>query len=229
MSTMFFISLFDFFLPRFCPGCKQKLSAEQKYICDDCINSIPLATNSLIKIEYQRKFSDKKLISGFTAPFIFENDKELQHIIHSIKYSKKFAVGNRLGEIIAEIRGDEIKTWRIDFIVPVPLHHLKKANRGYNQSFYIAKGLGKSLNIPVNQSILKRVKFTQTQTALSLVERQENIGDAFKVKKTKTVKGKNILIIDDVITTGATLNECARILKEVGANKIYASSSAIAE
>ncbi|MCH8942113.1 MAG: ComF family protein [Bacteroidetes bacterium] len=172
---------------------------------------------------------DRKLISGFTTHYIFENDKELQHIIHSIKYSNKFAVGKRLGEMIAEIRGNEIKTWNIDLIVPVPLHHLKKANRGYNQSFYIAKGLGKSLNIPVNQSILKRVKFTQTQTTLTLVERQENVGNAFKVKKTKLVEGKNILIIDDVITTGATQNECAKVLKEDGANKIYACATAIAE
>lgn len=229
MSTKFFISLFDFFLPRFCPGCKQKLSVKQKYICDDCINSISLATNSLIKIEYRRKFLDRKLISGFTTPYIFENDKELQHIIHSIKYSNKFAVGKRLGEMIAEIRGNEIKTWEIDLIVPVPLHHLKKANRGYNQSFYIAKGLGKSLNIPIKQNLLKRVKFTQTQTALSLVERQENVGDAFKVKNTKPVKGKNILIFDDVITTGATINECAKVLKNAGADKLYACSTAVAE
>ncbi len=229
MSNKFFISLFDFFLPRFCPGCKQKLSVEEKYICDVCISSISLAANSLIKIEFERKFSEKKLISGFTTPFIFEKDKELQHIIHSIKYSNKFAIGKRLGEMIAEIRGNEIKTWNINLIVPVPLHHLKKVNRGYNQAFYIAKGLSKCLNIPVSQSILERVKFTQTQTALTLTERQENVGDAFKVKKIKPVEGKNILIIDDVITTGATVSACAKVLKEVGANKLYACSTAVAE
>jgi len=109
MSNKFFISLFDFFLPRFCPGCKQKLSVEEKYICDVCIGSISLATNSLIKIEFERKFSKKKLISDFTTPFIFEKDKELQHIIHSIKYSNKFAIGKRLGEMIAEICGNEMK------------------------------------------------------------------------------------------------------------------------
>ena len=215
MSNNFFISLFDFFLPRFCPGCNQKLSTEEKYICDDCISSISLAANSLIKIEFERKFSEKKLISGFTTPFVFEKDKELQNIIHSIKYSNKFAVGKRLGEIIADKCGEEIKSWSIDLIAPVPLHQLKKVNRGYNQSFYIAKGLGKSLNIKVSQRLLKRIKFTQTQTALSLVERQENVGNAFKVRKIRLVKGKNILIIDDVITTGATVNECAKVLKEI--------------
>jgi len=229
MLNNFLISFFDFFLPRFCPACEKKLLPEEKYICNVCINHISSASNSLIKIEYERKFSNKNLISGFTTPFVFEKDKELQHIIHSIKYSNKFAIGKRLGEIIAEKCGEEIKSWKIDFIVPVPLHHLKKAKRGYNQSFYLSKGLGKGLNIPVEQNVLKRAKFTQTQTALSLVERQENVGDAFKARKIKLVKDKNILIIDDVITTGATVNECARVLKKAGANKLYACSSAIPE
>ena len=229
MLSNFFISFFDFFLPRFCPACKQKLSTEEKYICDVCINSISPAMNSLIIMEFERKFSEKKLVSGFTTPFIFEKDKELQHIIHSIKYSNKFAVGKRLGDIIADKCGREIISWNIDLISPVPLHQLKKVNRGYNQSFYLAKGLGKSLNIKVSQRLLKREKFTQTQTALTLMERQENVGNAFKIRKKGIVKGKNILIIDDVITTGATVNECARVLKEAGANKIYVCSSAIAE
>ncbi len=228
MSNKFFISLFDFFLPRFCPGCKQKLSVEQKYVCDDCIRSISLATNSLIKIEFERKFSEKKLVSGFTTPFVFEKDKELQHIIHSVKYSNKFAIGKKLGEIIAEKCSEEIKFWNLDLIVPVPLHHLKKSERGYNQSFYIAEGLGKALNVPVAQNILKRTKFTQTQTALTLVERQENVDGAFKVKRKHLAAGKNILLIDDVITTGATVNECAKVLKSAGADKIYACSSAVA-
>jgi len=229
MTNNFIISLFDFFLPRFCPGCNKKLSTSERYICDVCINSISLAPNLLIKIEFERKFSKKKLISGFTTPFVFEKDKELQQIIHSIKYSNKFAVGKRLGEIIADKCGEDIKYWTIDLIVPVPLHQLKKVNRGYNQSFYLAKGLGKSLNIKVSQRLLKRIKFTQTQTALSLVERQENVGNAFKARKKRLVKGKNILIIDDVITTGATVNECARVLKNAGAKNIFACSSAVAE
>lgn len=229
MSNNFFISFFDFFLPRFCPACKQKLSADEKYICDVCVSSITQAANSLIKIEYERKFFKKGFVSGFTTPFVFEKDKELQDIIHSIKYSNKFGVGKRLGEIIAEKCGENIQGWNIDLIVPIPLHQLKKVNRGYNQSFYIAKGLGKNLNIKVNQNLLKRIKFTQTQTALTLAERQENVENAFEVRKKLSVKGKKILLVDDVITTGATVNECAKVLTNSGADKVYACSSAIAE
>jgi len=229
MSNIYLTTLFDFFLPRFCPSCKQKLTVKEKYICGVCVNAISLAANSLIKIEFERKFAEKKLISGFITPFVFEKDKELQNIIHSIKYSNKFSVGKRLGELIAEKCKQEINTWSIDLIIPVPLHQLKKVNRGYNQSFYIAKGLGKSLNINVKQNILKRVKFTQTQTALTFTERQGNVENAFKTKKINLINGKNILLVDDVITTGATINECAKVLLEGGAEKIYACSSAIAE
>lgn len=229
MSNNFFKSLFDFFLPRFCPSCKQKLLVNENSICNNCITSIKPADSDLINLEFDRKFVDKKFVSGFITPFVFEKDKELQHIIHSIKYSNKFEVGKRLGEIIAEKCGEKIYTWNINLIVPVPLHQLKKVNRGYNQSFYIAKGLGKSLNISVKQNILKRIKFTQTQTALTLIERQENVEGAFRVKNKGMIKGKNILLIDDVITTGATINECAKVLIENGAKKICACSSAIAE
>jgi len=228
MSYNFFISLLDFFIPRFCPACKQKLSVIEISICDRCINSITPAPSELIDLEFKKKFLYKNLVSGFTTPFVFEKDKELQDIIHSIKYYNKFGVGERLGEIIAEKCEEKIQGWKIDLIVPIPLHQLKKVNRGYNQSFYIAKGLGKSLDIEVKQNILKRIKFTQTQTALTLEERQENVEDAFKTRKINRVQGKNILLVDDVITTGATVNECAKVLIYSGADKVYACSSAIA-
>lgn len=119
--------------------------------------------------------------------------------------------------------------WQIDLILPVPLHSLKKAERGFNQSFYLAKGMSKALNIPVSQSILKRKRYTESQTQKNLVERTENMLEAFQIKNEKKVKGKNILLIDDVITTGATIRECGKILQASGAGNIYAASIALAE
>jgi len=119
--------------------------------------------------------------------------------------------------------------WEIDLIIPIPLHRLRKIDRGYNQSYYIAKGLSKYFNIPLSGKILFRSKFTKSQTTLNLKEREENISGAFNLKKHKTVSGKNILLVDDVITTGATTNECAKVLLEAGANNVYAISAAIAD
>ncbi len=123
----------------------------------------------------------------------------------------------------------ELLVWNINLILPIPLHQLKKAERGYNQSFYISKGLGKETNIPIGPEIIKRRKYTQSQTKMNFLERQKNIEEAFKVKNIKKVIGKNILLIDDVITTGATISECGKVLLNSGAKKVYAASVAIAD
>jgi ComF family protein len=161
--------------------------------------------------------------------FVFEMDKELQHAIHSLKYEKKFLIGVFLGKMLAE----EIKThrtnWKIDLIIPIPLHHLKKAERGYNQSLYIAKGLNKVLQCKYSDRVIKRIRYTESQTGLNMVERLENISEAFKIRNKKLIQGKTILLVDDVITTGATISECGKILLESGAQKVYAASIAIAD
>jgi ComF family protein len=222
-------TFFDFILPRFCCSCNSKLPPTQDTMCSNCFSDIQKSTKDRLQREFDRKFSDKKFISEFYSPFVFEKDKELQHAIHGLKYDKKFAVGVFLGKVLAsEIRTNHVN-WKFDLIIPIPLHQLKKAERGYNQSFYIAKGVGKILRVKVSDRIVKRIKYTESQTTMNLNEREANILGAFKVKNKRMVSGKNILLLDDVITTGATISECGKILLEAGANKIYAASIAIAD
>lgn len=219
--------LFDFFLPRFCPGCKKKLTVEDKPVCSECVTSILLTNEKLLEREFSRKFSSTKVIKDFYSKFVFENNKELQHIIHSLKYDKKFRVGIYLGELLAESLKQ--RDWQIDLIIPVPIHHLKKAERGYNQSDFIAKGLSKALKVPGSANTVKRIRYTETQTDLNLNERAKNVEKAFKLTKPKAINGKNILLVDDVITTGATILECAKVLVNSGAKTVYACSVGIAE
>ena len=221
--------ILDFFLPRICPSCDSKLIPEETYICNKCLSSIKIADAQRISNEFSRKFEGKNIISDFTALYVFEKDKALQEIIHSFKYNKKFLVGKFLGREVARNLNDKINEWNIDLIVPIPLHQLKKADRGYNQSFYIAKGMGKELKIKVSESVIKRVKYTKSQTSMTLIERQENMGQAFKVKNKNKISGKNILLVDDVITTGATTAECAKVFLDMGANKVYAAAIAITD
>jgi len=221
--------ILDFFLPRICPVCGSRLSLDEKYICAKCLDRIQLASDDRLSIEFKRKFLEKKIISGFTSLYVFEEGKEFQQIIHALKYNGRFQLGTFLGERLCNPLKEKLNEWRVDVIVPIPLHQLKRAERGYNQSLFIAKGLGKVLNIPVNNNIVKRIRFTQTQTAMNLFEREKNVRNAFKVKKPHSVTGKNILIIDDVITTGATVSECGRILLENGAHMVYVASVAIAD
>ena len=220
-------SIFDFFLPRICPGCNKKLSVEEKPVCVDCLSSILIADEDRLHNEFDKNFGSTKVIKDFYSKFVFETDKTLQQIIHALKYKKQFKLGVFLGELVAE--GIKTKDWQIDLIIPVPIHHLKKAERGYNQSDYLAQGLSKSLNIPYSGKSIKRIKYTDSQTKLKMKERALNVSNAFKVRQPKKVSGKNILVVDDVCTTGATLLECGIALNKSGASSVYACSVAIAE
>ncbi|MEW6702988.1 MAG: ComF family protein [Bacteroidota bacterium] len=225
----FLTQFLDFFLPRLCPSCKIKLDISEEVICNSCLLKIKRADEERLCREFERKFRNEKIISAFISVFVFEKDKELQNIIHELKYNGKFSIGTFLGKILASDMKIQIEEWAIDFIVPVPLHHLKRAERGYNQSDFIAKGIKSVLRIPVMSNLLKRKRFTETQTNLTLAERKENVRDAFSLKAKNEFIGKHILLLDDVITTGATISECGRIILECGAANVYAASLAIAD
>jgi len=222
-------SFFDFFIPRYCPSCKNKLKLEENCICDECLSSIERADSGRLNLEYQRKFASTETISVFTSLFVFEKDKALQLFIHSIKYNKRFLNAKYLGKLIGENLKEQIQNWSVDYILPVPLHSLRKADRGFNQSKYIAIGMGKELGIKVKNNLIRRMRYTETQTNLTLKEREENISKAFQAKHKKIIEGKTFLLVDDVITTGATTRECGKVLLENGAVKVFACSAAIAE
>lgn len=225
----FLIEILDFILPRFCPSCNSKLQANEKSVCQKCLYTIQIASTERIHREFERKFEYDKIISDFFSLFVFEKDEALQDIIHSFKYNMKYHNAFYLGELLGNAIESKLRSWRINYIVPVPLHRVKKAERGYNQSYYIAKGIGKVTSFPVNDHILKRERFTESQTTMTLLERKQNINNAFVAKNKKQITGKNILILDDVITTGATVAECGRVLLEHGSGKVYAASVAIAD
>jgi ComF family protein len=230
METLKILSeTFDFFLPRLCPVCSKKLELNEDTVCKDCLSKIKFVEDERLEYEFKKKFKDKKIISGFKAACIFEKDRELQNIIHVMKYQNRFKTGTFLGKLIGKRLIKYIINWNIDLISPVPLHSLKKAERGYNQSLYISKGLSKELSIPFSNKTIKRKKFTKSQTRLNILEREKNVKGAFSTGNSKRIREKNILLIDDVITTGATINECGSVLLKNGAKTVYAASVAIAD
>jgi ComF family protein len=222
-------SFFDFVLPRTCLSCKKKLTLDEEYICSDCLQSIKKTDDERLKFEYDKKFAGKKIITDFFTQYIFEKDKTLQLIIHAIKYDMKFMTATYLGKLLGAAILEKRPKWKIDYVMPIPLHRLREAEREYNQCENVAKGISRVTSIPVMANVMKRVKFTESQTTKALVEREENVKNAFQIKKKSEVKNKNILLIDDVITTGATINECGKVLIEAGANKVYAASLALAD
>lgn len=220
--------ILDIFLPRFCEHCSKKLTISENYLCTTCFNSVKKTTPEFINREYLRKFENEKYIKSFYSSYIFQNDGALQSLLHSLKYNSNYSIGRFIGKTCA-LNLNLIQTMKIDLIVPVPLFRMREIERGYNQSELIAAGLAAVLKIPVEKHTLKRIKNTQTQTALDKTERKQNMEGAFIFTGKLTVTDKNILLVDDVITTGATTNECARILYENNAAEIHAFSFAIAD
>lgn len=220
-------ALGDIFIPRVCPGCSNKLSYEQDIICSECLSDMKMLSENEITQEYNKKFVSDNVISGLSSIYYFEKHKKLQRMMHELKYQHRTDIGTFFGKYLGSLL-KEID-YRLDVIIPIPLHKAKKAERGYNQAYYIAKGIGQFIQIGVSDSIIKRKIYTSTQTKLDFFQRKRNIKNAFVIDDNKLIADKNILLVDDVITTGATINECAKILIQNGANKVYAASIALAE
>lgn len=228
MANLNSILLLDFFLPRLCVSCNSRLEAKESIICSECNSKLERADTQRIEAEFERKFYAKRIISEFCSAYVFYDDSVLQNVIHNLKYEHNYHCGKFLGIKSAEIMHETIKNWGANLIVPVPLHSLRKAERGFNQSAEIARGISKELKIPYLSKVIRRKRYTQTQTNFNLAERRKNVQDAFSANNIKKLKGKRIIIVDDVITTGATVTECGSKLLAAGAEKVFALSVAVA-
>lgn len=223
-----FSPLADFIFPPLCFSCNNEKYIRNHLLCKNCFNKLQHPTEYEIAFEFQKSFTGGGYIEKIYPLYKFEKDSPLQNLLHQLKYNQKFIVGKLLGREIALKFFNELSSSQIDFIVPVPLFHSKKAERGYNQSAFIASGIAKVLGIGINTRSVSRIKFTASQTSLTAEERKRNIENVFKARLSERIKEKNILLVDDVITTGATLNELAKELKSAQAKKIFAASIALA-
>ncbi|MBZ0179455.1 MAG: ComF family protein [Melioribacteraceae bacterium] len=219
--------IFDFFIPRSCPSCKTRLAPNENYICKLCLNEINNVPKNLLDEEYNKSFKSEKIIDDIFSLFLFDEDSPIRNLIHELKYNRKFMYGKFLGKLIAKEITKTKPNWKFDGIFAVPLHPSKKVTRGYNQSDFIVKGISSVLNIPIYSKYLKRKRATPSQTNLNVMERKRNVANAFSVKKNIKLNEKSFIIVDDIITTGATISEAASKLKEMGAQTIYAVSAAL--
>ena len=201
--------------PRLCEGCSKPLLAEEEVLCLNCnVYNLPrTAYHHIAENETAMRFAGRVPVERATSFAYFTAEGLLQHLLHGLKYDSKKYIGTYLGKQLAY---DLLQiNWQhgIDAIVPVPLHPDKEAVRGYNQSQLLADGMAGLFNIPVIANVLQRVKNTASQTQKSREERIENMQEAFNVAQPEKIQGKHLLLIDDVLTTGATLEACANALK----------------
>ncbi|HIE16455.1 MAG TPA: ComF family protein [Bacteroidales bacterium] len=221
----FITHITDLFYPRICQVCGKKLYLQEEILCTECIYDMP-RINSYLTSENQVKniFTGRFPVENAAALLFFKKGSAYRKLIHKLKYKKKPEIGIYLGHLLAE----DININNINYIVPVPLHHRKKKIRGYNQSEMFAQGISEILNIPIDTQTLIRSSFTQTQTQKTRYERWENVKSVFTITDKKKFQDKHILLVDDIITTGATLEGCSLALLKIKSIKISIAAIGIA-
>lgn len=228
-------SLLDLFYPRYCLHCNHALkNSEEHYLCGDCKKNIPYI-NDPCCIRCGSVFGPYttspgkegcSLCKGRNLSFDTLTAVSYYHgviktLIHKFKYARQKFLYNLLNDILITHKKPKELAANIDIIVPVPLHWLKKVHRGFNQSELLSLGIHKYAQKPISRNNLCRIKNTASQTRLSKTQRHINIHNAFFVKYPESFRGKKILLVDDVLTTGVTASECSKKLKEAGAESIH--------
>ena len=217
------------FYPRLCEGCSKPLLSAENVLCISCALQVPETNyHHIPDNETALRFAGRVPFAYATSFAYFTDDGLLQHLVHGLKYKEKREIGIYLGERFASSLKNAQWAASIDVIIPVPLHPAKEAKRGYNQSMFIAEGLSNVLHKPATDKILLRVRDTESQTRKTRAERVDNMAGAFKVAANTGLSGKHILICDDVLTTGATLEACCLALMEQENVKISIATIGIA-
>ncbi|NAS31204.1 ComF family protein [Flavobacteriaceae bacterium R38] len=218
------------FFPNLCLGCNSLLLRNEKSICTNCRHELPLTNYHRIKENPVKKiFYGRVPVENATAFFHFEKKSIVQQLIHHLKYKGQEQIGAYIGQWMA----DELKECNdyqnIDIVIPVPLHIKKLHKRGYNQVSLFAKNIAEGIHATYNDTILVKSSNTQTQTFKNRVTRWQNDNSVFVLHNTSNVNlnNKHILLVDDVITTGATLEACAKVFQSIENVKISVVTMAV--
>ncbi len=216
--------------PRLCEGCNKPLLAEEDVLCLNCnVYYLPrTAYHHIPENETAMRFAGRLPVEKATSFAYFTTDGLLQHLLHGLKYQDKQYIGTYLGKQLGYDLMQLNWATGIDAIVPVPLHARKEAARGYNQSTLVAEGMGEVLGLPVLTDVIERIRDTESQTQKTREERITNVQDAFRTKNEAAIRGKYLLLIDDVLTTGATLEACALALLAIDGARISIATVGVA-
>jgi ComF family protein len=224
-----FVDLFNLFYPDLCLVCGANLLRSEQHICVSCLYGIPKTNFHLLHDNLiEKRFWGKVPVSRSTAFFFFQKGSPFQKLLHCLKYKGNKEIGEILGKYAAVDLLESPDFTSIDVIIPVPLHPQKYKQRGYNQSEWIGKGLSVILDKPQDTTSLVRVRENTTQTKKTVYERYENTDGIFELSDKTTLIGKHVLLVDDVLTTGSTLEACIKALLGIEGIQISIFALAIA-
>ncbi len=221
-------SVLQMVFPNLCVGCGSFLSVGEDILCDLCDLNLPLyGASSLKENAVTKGFWGRVNIVYGSALLVFSEDSLTHKVLHNIKYKSNtdlaHSMGIRLGRSVLANKYFD----KIDIIVPVPLHPRKELLRGYNQSFLLAKGMSEVLSLPISSKALSRTFDSSTQTKKNRFERHKNMANIFEISDVQNLENKHVLLLDDVLTTGATLEACIIALEKVEGIKISVCTLAV--
>jgi competence protein ComFC len=205
-----------------CDGCEAKLIHIVAPFCETCSEPFEGSIHSAFTCAN----CAHRTIYFDSAVAAYRGRGIVREVIHQFKYARQIHLRHLVARWLRAALDDErLRDCNFDYVVPVPLHPARERERGFNQASLLSELLSAQTSIP-SKALLERVRYTTTQTALDRSERMENLHNAFRLRKNADVRGLRVLLIDDVLTTGSTLSECARVLKRAGAMSVHAATAA---
>lgn len=217
----FFTNMFQVLFPELCLACNQMHKSHQSYFCTSCLMRLPFTDHFEIpQNEVTMHLAGRVKFKHGAALLTFKKENIVQVLLHQLKYKKRKEVGEILGVMAALKFEKSLLFEKPDIIIPVPIHPKKEKIRGYNQSTVFGESLGKQLKVICRDDILIKVKETDSQTGKSRTERVDNVSDGFTLTRPELIKDKHVLLVDDVITTGATTEACSHQLHSAGASNL---------
>lgn len=215
VKTLFSDAMHLFF-PHNCLGCGTDVLSEKSLLCLRCHSSLPYTGYEIIENNpIENIFRGRITLKAATSQFYFSKGHLIQHLIHQLKYKGNKEVGEWLGALMGKSLLQSSRFSNIDYLVPLPLYADKEFKRGFNQSEIICNGMSTAMQVPVLVKNVIRQRYTDTQTKKHRAERWKNVEGSFAVKNPSVLHGKNILLVDDVITTGATLEACVQCMQTI--------------
>ena len=222
-------STLHLFYPHVCTGCGSDLLQEDNLLCLKCIHNLPHTIfAALANNQIEKDFWGRIQLTAAYSQFYFSKEFLIQHLIHQLKYRGDTNIGFYLGEIMGKSLLNSNRFNSLDALIPLPLYAGKEHKRGYNQATVICNGISSVMNIPVLNDAVIRQHATETQTRKHRTERWENVKSSFKVAKENELTGKHLLLVDDVVTTGATLEACGNVILETENVKLSIATLAYA-
>jgi len=220
--------LFHFFYPHHCIGCSSDVIQNESFLCLDCLNVLP-QTNFAMHANnpVEKRFWGRLAVTSAMSEFYFSQNSIVQNMIHELKYRGNKKAGKFFGNLMGKSLLNSNR-FHVDVIIPLPLFERKERMRGYNQSELIANGIAEIISKPVVKNNVVRNFFTETQTKKHRLERWKNVKNIFYVTRPSELEGKHILLVDDVITTGATIESCGLEILKIKDAKLSIASFAIA-